>query len=239
MKCLYWYNILVLLLVITCAAYCAQQGTVKRRFPAAPAVKPVVRQPLSVILRPTGVQNLVEVQPEQQSVIIELRYASNRNFTGHKLYTDAICVLRKGTAEKLVAANRELRQRGYRLKIWDAYRPLSVQRVLWKRYSKGGFVANPRRGSMHNRAAAVDVTMMDSHGKEVAMPSGYDDFSPRASIDYHGGSAVARKNRDLLGAIMRRHGFRRLHKEWWHFNDIDARRYRIIDIPFKELGARS
>lgn len=239
---LQWFGIssaLALLLAITCAAYSAQQGAVKRRLPAAPGVKHLARPPATAVLRATGVQNLVEVQPIQQSLLIELRYATNRNFTGHTLYFGALCILHKGTAEKLLAANSELQKQGYRLKIWDAYRPLSVQRALWKRYPKGGFVADPRVGSLHNRAAAVDVTLVDSHGKEVAMPSGFDDFSPRASIDYRGGSAAARKNRELLGTVMRRHGFRRIHKEWWHFNDSEAKKYRVLDISFKKLALRA
>lgn len=182
------------------------------------------------------IKGLIEVTQLDKSFVIDLRYATTKNFTGKRIYTHAKCLLNRHTAEKLVAANAEFRRKGYRLKIWDAYRPKSAQLVLWKRAPNRRYVANPKKGSIHSRGAAVDVTLVDARGRELPMPTGFDDFSRRAHINYTGASAAARKNRELLASIMVRHGFRRLPHEWWHFADANAKRYPLLDVPFSAFA---
>ena len=176
------------------------------------------------------VEGLVDVTQLDNTFVIELRYATEDNFTGKKIYTEAKCLLMRGTAEKLAAANREFAEMGYRLKIWDAYRPLSAQQTLWDVVSDRSFVADPKKGSIHNRGAAVDVTLVDNNGNG-SMPTGFDDFS-ESSITYDGCSEEEARNRELLAEVMMRNGFVRYDAEWWHFTDSDAGNYPLLDVRF-------
>ena len=205
---------------------------------AQPFAAPQVNEQAAGYERPTPrepivIEGLVDVKQLDPTIKVELRYAGADNFTGKVLYSsDARCVLHQSTAKKLLAAQTEFSALGYQLKIWDAYRPLQVQRELWRAFPRSGFVANPRTGSMHNRGAAVDVTLLDADGVELPMPTGFDDFSPRAAIAYQGGTRETRENRELLARVMRKHGFTRIRKEWWHFEDRAGKRYPVQDIPF-------
>ena len=140
----------------------------------------------------------------------------------------------RGTAET-VAANREFIEIGYRLKIWDAYRPPSAQRTLWEVVADPSFVANPEKGSIHTRGAAVDVTLVDDEGNELPMPTGFDDFSEKAAIDYDGCTEDEAKNRDLLAEVMVRNGFVQIQSEWWHFADSQAKDYPLLDVEFEDI----
>ncbi len=125
---------------------------------------------------------------------------------------------------------------GFGLKIYDAYRPLSVQRKMWAVFPQEGYVANPAKGSRHNRGAAVDVTLVDlATGKELPMPSVYDEFSERAHRNYSGATAEELRNRELLERVMEKHGFKGLFTEWWHFDDVNSKRYELLDIDSSEI----
>lgn len=178
---------------------------------------------------------LVELTDLDDSFVIDMRYATEDNFTGQKIYSQARCFLVRGTAEKLIAANREFAQMGYRLKIWDAYRPPSAQRALWEAVPDPNYVANPEKGSIHTRGAAVDVTLVDAEGNELPMPTGFDDFSEKAAIDYDGCTEEQARNRELLAEVMVRHGFDRIKTEWWHFVDSQASSYPMLDIEFEDM----
>lgn len=182
------------------------------------------------------IEGLVELKQLDNSFIIDLRYATDNNFTGKKIYSQAVCLINKKTAEKLIAANNEFREMGYKIKIFDAYRPFSAQRILWEAAEDKSFVANPNKGSVHNRGAAVDITLVDMDGNEVDMPSGYDEFTNRARIDYMDCTQLQKKNRELLASIMVKHGFKRISNEWWHFDDTNAKSYPILDVSFEEFS---
>lgn len=184
---------------------------------------------------PVEIQGLVELQKLDDSFYIDLRYATANNFTGKIIYENAKCLIHKNTAKKLIAANEEFMSLGYRIKIFDAYRPHSAQKVLWDAASDKSYVASPQKGSIHNRGAAVDITLVDAEGKELSMPSGYDEFSKRAHLDYTDCSQEQIDNRELLGSIMKKHGFRRISNEWWHFEDTDAKQYPLLDVQFDEF----
>ena len=137
-------------------------------------------------------------------------------------------MLHKNTAAKLVAANEEFESMGYRLKLFDGYRPQFYQKELKDRAleinkSWGSYIADPVKGSHHNRGVAVDVTLTDLEGRELSMPSGYDHFGVEAHISYNGCTQEQKNNRELLASVMTKHGFRRISSEWWHFDDVDLR----------------
>lgn len=179
---------------------------------------------------------LIELTKLDNSFVIDMRYSTENNFTHHKIYSESKCILQENTARKLIEANNEFKKMGYRLKIFDAYRPYSAQKVLYDAASDKSYVANPNKsGSIHNRGEAVDVTLVDRNGNELDMPSGYDEFTKRAHIDYKGCTEKQKENRELLAEVMVRHGFDRFHEEWWHFNDKDAKKYPILDIPFEKF----
>jgi D-alanyl-D-alanine dipeptidase len=176
-------------------------------------------------------EDLVDVQKAVPGIVLDIRYATTNNFTGQKLYPFAGCSLRRAAAEKLAAAQAELKPLGYGLKIYDGYRPLSVQRKMWEVFPQPGYVADPKKGSRHNRGAAVDVTLIWlSDGTELPMPTPYDDFTERAHRSYMDLPAEVIQNRELLARVLTKHGFVGLPTEWWHFDDREWRNYPLLDI---------
>ncbi|HHY81583.1 MAG TPA: D-alanyl-D-alanine dipeptidase [Clostridiales bacterium] len=174
---------------------------------------------------------LVDIQELDPSIIVDLRYASNNNFMGFQIYPDnSRAYLRRETAVKLLQASEIFKKDGYYIKIWDAYRPLSAQKIMWEHSPLPGYIANPDNGSKHNRGAAVDITLVDKEGNELEMPTGFDDFTEKAARDYPHHSAEAKKNMDYLTQVMNSCGFKGIRTEWWHFEDIDARNYPLLDI---------
>ncbi|MFI5344976.1 MAG: D-alanyl-D-alanine dipeptidase [Elusimicrobiota bacterium] len=179
---------------------------------------------------------LVNVRTAVPGVVLDLHYATARNFTGRALYSVPAAFLRRSTAAKLAKAAEALRARGRRLVIYDAYRPLSVQKLMWAAKPDRRFVADPARGSAHNRGGAVDVGLADADGAPVAMPSGFDEFGPRAA---HGAPDIppaARAEAESLKAAMEGAGFKSLAEEWWHYQDPAAKDWPLLDVPLEELS---
>jgi D-alanyl-D-alanine dipeptidase len=152
------------------------------------------------------------------------------------VYGRAACYLRPTVAAALARVQQDLRRRGLGLKVFDCYRPLSVQRRFWELVPDERYVANPAKGSRHNRGAAVDLTLVDRQGRELKMPTGFDDFSPRAHRDYRDLPKAVIRNRDTLERAMRRRGFVGLPTEWWHFDFQGWERFEVLDLPFEELS---
>jgi D-alanyl-D-alanine dipeptidase len=206
---------------------------------------------LCVLLVPAGVlaenvsrgshhppHDLVEVVTLDSTIALDIRYATANNFMGRAMYSQARAFLQRPVAEALVRVHRRLRSQGYGIVILDAYRPWSITKRFWEETppEKRGYVANPNDGSRHNRGAAVDVTLYDlSTGREVSMPSAYDEFSERAWSTYAGGTPEQRRLRDLLRQCMEREGFWVHPHEWWHFTHKLWHVYEILDIPFEQL----
>lgn len=178
---------------------------------------------------------LVDVSGAVPDAVLDLRYATERNVTGRALYPPgARCLLLRPVAERLARAAERLRARGFRLRLYDCYRPLSAQRELWRRYPRPGWVADPRTGSHHNRGAAVDVGLATPEGGEVELPTPFDAFDPRAAAAATGGvTPAARRHRDLLRAAMQAEGFRASRREWWHFDAPEARGAPVLDVPLE------
>lgn len=182
------------------------------------------------------ISGLVLVHDIDPNIVVELRYATTNNFTGQKVYPHEICILRKSTAEKLAKANEELMKQGYCLKVWDAYRPVSVQRIFWDIVKDSRYVANPDNGgSKHNRGTAVDVTLVDMEGNELEMPSGFDDFTGRGSRNNQEISEEAKKNLEVLTKAMVNNGFTTISTEWWHYNDSESDKFGVIDVNPEEF----
>lgn len=185
----------------------------------------------------TCVNHLVLINSFPNDMILDIRYASKNNFTGKVLYDADIGVLRKDTFGKLLNAHEEFKSLGYKIKIWDAYRPFYIQKILWDILPNSNYIANPyTNGSNHNRACAVDVTLTDLDGNEVDMPTEFDEFSERAHRSYLNASNIQIKNAELLKDIMIKHGFTPIHTEWWHFDDENHSNYPIINVGLSEYA---
>jgi zinc D-Ala-D-Ala dipeptidase len=182
---------------------------------------------------PPPAADVVDVAHAIPDALLDLRYATERNFVGRALYpAGARCLLLRPVAERLAAAAARLREEGLRLRLYDCYRPLSVQRALWRILPTPGLVADPAKGSHHNRAAAVDVGLVDARGAAVPLPTDFDVFGPRARAAAVAGVGEAeRRNRDLLRAAMEAEGFRVNRMEWWHFDAPEARGAPVLDLP--------
>ncbi|GEM_PF-431111 len=163
---------------------------------------------------------------------VELNYGTVNNFTGEILYHENMAYSRLGTAKKLKAANEMAMKRGYRIKLWDAYRPPEVQWLLWQVMPNPMYIGNPNKNySSHNRGQAVDVTLIEiATGNELDMPSSYDDFSSRAHRDSASMSDRERNNMELLEYIMATNGLLGINSEWWHYYDADQETHEVIDI---------
>jgi zinc D-Ala-D-Ala dipeptidase len=189
---------------------------------------------------PTLPGNLVELSALDSGIRLDIRYATANNFTGRQLYDQPRAFLIRPAAEALVRAHRAAQQQGFGLTIFDAYRPWRVTKALWDATPPGpkrNYVANPRKGSRHNRGCAVDLTLHDlATGAQVEMPSGYDEFSPRAHRDYRGASEKALANRGELERLMEVQGFRGMSNEWWHFDFAGWQEFPILDLPFDQIG---
>jgi len=174
--------------------------------------------------------DLVDIHSVNPRILLDIRYATTNNFTKQKIYDSPKCYARKHVARKLDAVQKELEHCGLGLKIWDAYRPLSAQWKLWAIMPDTNYVADPEKGSRHNRGCAVDVTLVDKNGNELLMPTEFDTFTEHAHRDYMDLPQEVIKNRQLLEDIMVHHGFIGMPTEWWHFDDVDWEKYSILDM---------
>ena len=180
--------------------------------------------------RAAGPSDLVNIESVNPRIRLDLRYATADNFTHQVLYPRAKCFLRKAVADRLDRVQVELEQIGRGLKVFDCYRPLSVQKKMWELVPDERYVADPAKGSRHNRGAAVDLTLVTADGSEVAMPTPFDDFSERAHRNFVGLPAAVIQNRWLLEQAMTRGGFVGLPTEWWHFDARGWESYDVLDV---------
>ena len=210
-------------------------------------VRPVEElRPIALAARPPAEKGrfrdseLVDVTMLDDSIHLDIRYATSNNFMGAVFYKQPRAFLQKPAAEALVRVHRRLKQRGYGLLIHDAYRPWFVTKMFWDATPEDlkDFVANPQKGSRHNRGCAVDLTLYDlATGKVVPMVAGYDEFSPRAFPAYPGGTSRQRWHRELLRQEMQREGFEVYGFEWWHFDYQDWKQYQIGTRTFEQIDA--
>lgn len=182
--------------------------------------------------------DLVELKNLDASLQLDIRYATDNNFMGMPLYEEGRAFLQRPAAEALVRVNQALEKYGYGLIAYDAYRPWYVTKMFWDATPEAQkiFVADPAKGSRHNRGGAVDIGLYSRKtGQSVAMGSGYDEFSLRAYSWYPGGTSVQRERRELLRLLMAGEGFTVYPEEWWHFDYASWRSYPLLNVPFHEL----
>ncbi len=158
---------------------------------------------------------LVTIEP---GIALDIKYATTDNFVKEQLYDCPRCFLRSDVAFAVRNVHRELRRKGYGLKMFDCYRPLPVQWKLWNKVPDPRYVADPRKGSMHNRGSAVDLTLVDAKGNELDMGTAFDFFGKEAYHDYTDLPKEVLERRTLLKDTMAKHGFRSTRTEWWHYS---------------------
>lgn len=222
-----YLHIIIMLAAVLLAA-CAPVETAQSSPPAATQSSEAVETPSSAVPTQTAVPEpddtaFVRVADYIPDVIVDLKYATDKNFTGQTIYTFQDACLRYGTVKKLSAAADELRGQGYRLLIWDAFRPTSAQWKLWDVRPNAAYVSDPNKGySSHSRGNTVDVTLAQSDGSPVEMPTDFDDFTAHADRDYSDVAQTPAQNATLLEKVMKENGFKPYSAEWWHFSDETA-----------------
>lgn len=226
-------NLLALLVIAACATT-----------PAIPPnryglqVVPDIRT-YEAIARRDPDKRLVDLSTFVPGIVLDVKYATSDNFMKKQLYPVAESWLRYPAAVSLRAVQRDLAREGLGLKVFDAYRPYRVTEAMWEPIRNPDFVADPARGSRHNRGAAVDLTLVDLRtGLELPMPTGYDDFTPRAAHAFSDLPADVLANRARLRDVMVRHGFEPLPSEWWHYDFKGWERFELMDVPLEVISSR-
>ena len=176
-------------------------------------------------------KKLIEVTSEKvPGLVLEIRYATEQNITGKKIYADKRAWLREETIRKLAQVARELEEKGYRLVLWDGWRPASAQKALWAAKPDGRFLTPPNRVSRHTRGTSVDVSLADRNGKILEMPSDHDEFTDRADEDFSDVPKEVAQRARLLRKAMFRAGFSGVPDEWWHYDLRDWASYDPIEV---------
>lgn len=191
-----------------------------------------------VTIEKDDAKKMTDLQLNIPLLMLDLRYAGVNNFMQRAMYPlhTNHTFMRKAAVTALLAVQKDLNAMGYGLKIFDAYRPYSVTEKFWELVHDDRYVADPRKGSGHNRGIAVDLTIIDLKSKqEIKMPTGFDNFTDSAHHDFMNLSEEVLKNRKLLKDVMERHGFNAFSTEWWHYSLPQPEKYEILDLSFEEL----
>lgn len=199
---------------------------------------PVFSQSTAPIEKNKREADLIELIKLDRSIKLDIRYATANNFVGRPVYPEARAFLQRPAAEAVVHVHKLLSKQGFGIVIYDGYRPWSITKLFWEvvREDQRKFVADPSKGSKHNRGCAIDLGIFDlKTGQAIPMPSAYDEFTERASPDYPGGTKEERANRDKLRQLMEDNGFVVNPTEWWHFDYNNWQDYAIYDIAFSDI----
>ncbi len=207
----------------------------------------VVAQPSLIISTKAQYNSSVNANPKNKLInlkklipdlLLDLKYATSNNFTQKKLYKKATTTyLRYDAAMALFAVQQHLKKQGFALKIFDAYRPYAVTKLMWDLIHDERYVANPKNGSGHNKGTSVDLTIVDmASGKELDMGTEFDNFTELAHHSYTPNlDSTIKANRYLLKSTMEKFGFKSLETEWWHYSWNSSEKFDVIDINFKIL----
>lgn len=183
-------------------------------------------------------KQMVDVKAIIPNIVLDLRYASSNNFMRRNMYPARTntTYLRLPVARALAQVQKELNARGLGLKIFDAYRPYYVSEQFWELVMNEKYVADPKKGSGHNRGTAVDLTIITLPAKtELSMPTGFDNFSDTAHHDFMQLPFTQMENRKMLKDIMEKHGFKKMDTEWWHYSWADDQGFELLDLSFSTL----
>ena len=230
-----WYKIKIIYLLFTVGTI--QSGTIAHAQVKTVKNARIYRQQVNA----DSLQKMIEIKTFIPKVIYDLRYATTNNFTHTKLYESANSTfLRLPVALALQKVQKELNEKGYGLKIFDAYRPYTVTKKMWDLIHDDRYVADPSKGSGHNRGLAIDLTiihLIDS--SELDMGTGFDNFTDTAHHTFKNLDSTVLQNRTLLKRTMEKYGFKALETEWWHYSWPNDRNYEVLDIDFKKLAKSS
>lgn len=179
---------------------------------------------------------LIDLTRAVPGIVTDIRYATTSNFTHRQVYTSPRAFLRKPAATALAEVQQDLAKSGLGLKVFDAYRPYAATLLFWNLIHDTLFVADPAKGSRHNRGCAVDVTLVSlDDGRELDMPTPYDEFSAAAAANYQDIPEKAKANRQILIDAMAARGFQVMDSEWWHFDFQGWKGFGLMDLTFEEL----
>ncbi len=184
-------------------------------FSSLQAQNEVYKSEVNTIISDTAFVNLRDYSND---FVYDMKYATEDNFLKAKVYDCAECMLRLKTVKALIAANNDFLKKGYRIKLYDCYRPLDIQKKMWEIVSNPEYVADPKKGSIHNRGGAVDISLVDINGKEVDMGTSFDFFGIQASHNFKQLSKEILSKRAYLKKTMIKNGFNSFDSEWWHYN---------------------
>jgi len=223
-------SVFIFLLLITgLSAQVSRKNPYKLNIIADPVI-------YSQMIKSDSLKKLVDVSKLVPGIALDIRYATSNNFTHKKVYTSARAFARLKVALALASVDAELSKQGLGLKVFDAYRPYAATLLFWDLIHDTAYVASPVSGSRHNRGCAIDLTLIDlKTGRELEMPTPFDDFTVKAGASYEEITLKAKQNRQMLIDIMLKHGFTVYPSEWWHYDYTGWKDYELMDISFEDL----
>lgn len=191
---------------------------------------------LTIINMTYYAHNLVDITTIIPDITLDIKYATPDNFTGKVIYPEAKCFLLSHVAQALKKVQADLKPKGYKLKIFDGFRPIEAQRKMWQIFPDERYVLNPDKGGgRHTRGTTVDLTIIKLDGSEVEMPTSFDYFGEEAHSNYKNLPENVIKNRELLKSTMKKHGFQTITSEWWHFDFKDWEKHEPLELKFQDL----
>jgi len=227
----FWYKIKIIYIVFTVSI-------IQVAIMAFAQVKPV-KDPETYRkqVNTDSMQKMIEIKAFIPNIIYDLRYSTKNNFTHTKLYkNDDVTFLRLPVAVALQKVEKELNEKGYGLKVFDAYRPYAVTKKMWDLIHDERYVADPSKGSGHNRGLSIDLTIIIlKDGTELNMGTGFDNFTDTAHHIFTDLPVMVLQNRNVLKQMMEKYGFKALETEWWHYSWPNDRNYEVLDLDFKKL----
>jgi len=191
-----------------------------------------VKAQVKEIKTPVSDTTFVKLSAYSSAFVYDLKYATTDNFLGEKVYNCGECYLRYKTVKALLVAQEKIKSKGYKFKLFDCYRPLSVQQKMWALVSDPAYVTDPAKGSLHNRGGAVDLTLVDKNGNELDFGTTFDFFGEQASHSYLELDKEVIKNRTFLRKVMTENGFTIFPSEWWHYNIEDGQELPIANFSW-------
>lgn len=224
-----FFSIVIFLLLLSCKAKVTGQGI------SSTEIIPSNTKFISAIANDSVINDttFVNLKDFSQDFVYDMKYATTDNFLKSQVYNCPQCYLRFKTVKALLLANKKIMKKGYRIKIFDCYRPLDIQKCMWELVPNPEYVANPSRGSIHNRGGAVDITLVDKDGIELDMGTPFDYFGVESSHDYSDLSDEVINNRKLLKKIMLKKNFEAFDSEWWHYNLKNAKQDNISNFKWQ------
>lgn len=178
----------------------------------------------------TSDTSFVSLKDFSADFVYDMKYATTDNFLKQAVYDCSECYLRYKTVKSLIEANNEFMTKGYKIKLFDCYRPLSIQKKMWQIVSNPIYVADPSKGSIHNRGCAIDITLVNSNGEELDMGTPFDFFGEESSHNYQNLSEEVKRNRSYLKEVMLKHNFKSFDSEWWHYNLVDGNLEKLANF---------